>query len=284
MVVTFATIFNDISVPRFDTNGVINELFHVPISYAAKEKVLARLAADPNIDRPSAVTLPRISFEMTSMVYDPSRKLNSIQKNSVKNPITRNYKAQFMPVPYNYHFSLWVYVKDMEDANKIIEQILPFFTPEFPVQVDLIPEMNVVENIPVILNSVNLEDNFDGAFPDRRQIIWTLDFTMKANLYGPITENKIIKFANVNMYIPTVVNLVDAVGKTLPEDRVTVQPGVTTSGQPTANVSLTIPYSQIDADMKYGYVDVIYGYLDNNFAPSVVSVAITGVAATTGTF
>lgn len=264
MTAIFGTIFNDIVVPRYDSTGAVTELLHVPISYAPKEKVEAREIDDPAINKLTAVSpLPRLSFEMQAPHFDADRMLNPTQTAAVaKDTVNKNYKHQYMPVPYNFPFTLWVYAKNIEDGNKIIEQILPFFRPEYPVKAELIPELNYTVNIPVVLNSVNLLDTYDGDFKDRRAIIWTLDFTMKGFLFGPITEDKVIKFANVNFYAPTIVNLTDAVGNSAPIDRVTSQPGLTANGQPTSNIALTIPYLQIDADNPYGYIDIIYGNLD----------------------
>lgn len=265
MTAAFGTLFNEIVVPRFDANGAITEILHVPISYAPKERVEAREIDDPNIDKQSAISpLPRISFEMQAPTYDADRTLNPIQTMSlIKDNGTKDYKHQFEAVPYDFHYTLWIYAKTIEDGNKIFEQIVPFFKPEFPLKINLIPEMNVIMNIPVILNSSGMTDTYEGDFKgDRRAIIWTLDFTMKGYYFGPITEDKVIKFANVNFYAPTIVNLIDAVGNSAPVDRVTAQPGLTANGVATSNIALTIPYQQISADDPYGYIDVVYGNLD----------------------
>lgn len=264
MTAAFGSLFNEISVPRFDADGNITELLHVPVSYASKEKVEAREIDDPEINKQSAVSpLPRISFEQMPMQYDSDRMLNPIQSMAIiKDPVSKDFKHQFEAVPYNWKFTVWIYSKTLEDANKIVEQILPFFRPEFPLKIELIPEMNITLNIPVILNTVNLSDTYDGDFKDRRAIIWSLDFTMKGYVFGPIRVDKIIKFANVNFYAPTIVRLSDAVGNSAPIDRVTSQPGLTANGQPTSNLALTIPYQQISADDPYGYINVIYGNLD----------------------
>jgi len=265
MVATFGTIFNEIVVPRFDTAGNVTQVMKVPLSYAPKERVLARLKGDENIDHKAATTLPRISFELMSIEYDASRKLNPIQ---IQRPVANedgSYKRQFVPVPYNYHFSLWIYAKNVEDGLTILEQILPFFTPEFPTKLNLIPEMNVSINVPIILNGVQSEDTYEGDFKDEnRKIIWTLDFTMKGYLYGPIRTDAIIKFANVNFYAPAVDNLVDAVGNSAPVDRVTSQPGLTANGEPTSNIALTIPYQEIEANDDYGFINIVYGDLEDN--------------------
>ena len=202
-------------------------------------------------------------FEARPPVYDEKRTLNPTQiARRQLNETTNNYDKQFVPVPYNFPFDLWVYAKVIEDGNKIVEQILPFFRPELPLKIELIPEMGITLNVPVICEPVNLEDTYEGKFEERRAIIWSFRFTMKGWLFGPIYEDKIIKFANVNFYAPTIVNLRDAVGNSTPIDRVTSQPGLTANGEPTSNIALTIPYTDINADDDYGYINIIYGNLD----------------------
>src|SRR5882757_5637373 len=267
MTAAFGTLFNELAVPRFDANGTFTELLHVPISYGPKERVEAKIIDDPNIDKASAVSpLPRLSFEMGNPFYDSARAMNPTQTMAImKDPVTKNYKQQLEAVPYNFPFTLWVYSKTLEDANKIVEQIFPMFRPTFPLKIELVPEMNITMNVSVILNSVIKSDTYEGDFKgERRAIIWTLDFTMKGYYFGPITEEKVIKFANVNFYAPTVVNLLDGVGNSVPIDRVTSQPGLTANGQPTTNVALTIPYQQIDADDDWAYINIVYGHLANN--------------------
>jgi len=267
MTAAFGTLFNEIQVPRFDANGAITELLHVPLSYAPKERVEARIIDDPNIDRASAVPpLPRISFELVNMSFDADRKLGPLNRVSVvKDSVTKDYKQQFEGVPYNWNYNLWIYTKDIEDGNKIIEQILPYFRPEFYIKVQLIPEMNVTANIPILLNSIQMQDTYEGDFKgERRAIIWTLEFTLKGYVFGPIQEDKVIKFANVNFYAPTVVDLTTAVGNTTfkPIDRITSQPGLTANGQGTSNLALTIPYTEIDADDPWDYITIIAGNTD----------------------
>lgn len=264
MTAAFGTVFNEIIVPRFDDAGEVNELVRVPISYAAKERVLAKVIDDPEIAKQSAVSpLPRLSFQLMSLERDADRQLNPIQKMAIVKSATGSYRRQLEAVPFNFHFSLWVYTKTIEDANKIVEQIYPNFQPELPLKIELIPEMNITANVPLILNNSTIQDTYEGDFTgERRAIIWQFDFTMKGYLFGPIREDKLIKFANVNFYAPTVANLTDAVGNSSPIDRVTSQPGLTANGEPTTNVALTIPYQQIDADDNWAYINIIYGNLD----------------------
>lgn len=263
----FGTLFDEIFISKYHpTTGHLEQLVKVPVTYAPKEKMLARFQQDPNLDRPTAtITLPLISFEMTDVRYDNDRKLittNRISKqqttaNNITNANTLKY--QYNPVPYSFGFRLYVYVKNAEDGTKIIEQILPYFTPEFSVSCNLIPEMDVTMDIPIILNSINQEDSYDGNFAERRALIWTLDFTMKGYIYGPIKTGAIIKFANTVVYLPTG-DVNQAPGNTTFNTATTVQPGLTSSGQPTSNASASIPVNQILANSDFGYVsNTIYG-------------------------
>ena len=200
-MILFGTLFNDIHITREDGEGNLVDLLKVPLSYAPKEKMLVRFESDPDIDRPFAALLPRMSFEMVDMTYDTARKLHTVGRSVVKDSIDINkLKYQYNPVPYNIRFRLHVYVKNAEDGTKIIEQILPFFTPDWTTTVRLIPEMDIVMDIPVILDDISIEDSYDGNFDKRRALIWTLEFTLKGYIYGPIKKTGIIKFANTNFY------------------------------------------------------------------------------------
>lgn len=276
-VILFGTLFNDVYITRTNTAGTTTHLLKVPLSYAPKEKMLARLDNDPNIDRETAVLLPRMSFEMTSVTYDGSRKLNTLGRVAVKDTSANKLKYQYNPVPYNFEFSLQIYVKNAEDGTKILEQILPFFTPEWNSTVNLIPEMNITMDIPVVLNNISVEDTYEGNFDVRRALIWTLNFTLKGYIYGPVKKTAIIKFANTNFYIPdsSIVNLKDAVGNSTPVDRVTVAPGLNANGDAVnvrtglyangdymSNVASTsISRSNIEADDDYGFITGVAGII-----------------------
>lgn len=261
----FGACFNQVQLPRYDANNNLTELIDVPFTYATKEKVLARVVGDPNIDRPTAVVLPRMSYVLQSMTYDPARKLNSVERIAVSSNTGSEvvYDFQFTPVPFNLHYTVWLYSKNMEDANRIMEQVLPWFEPEFTLRLNLIPEMLVTINTPVVLDSVSLDDVWEGNLKDRRMLSWRMDFTMKAFFYQPIHDQPIIKFANVNFYIPSTNTIAEGVGNTKPIDRVTVQPGLDANGNPTTNLAVTIPYQQINANDNWAYIVTIYGDLDN---------------------
>lgn len=254
-VTLFGSMFSNINITRTDASGNVTELMRVPITYGPKEKMLARVNQDPNIDRQAAIILPVMSFEMDGFTYDGTRKLQTTNRIAVLNPDDKsknNY--QYNPVPYNIGFKLSILVKNAEDGSKIVEQILPFFTPDWTVTAQLIPEMDVTMDVPIILTRVDLEDSYDGQFKDRRALTWTLFFTMKAYFYGPVKTTKIIKFANTEFFAPTVEYLTDAVGNSTPVAYITVQPGLTANGQPTSNASLSIPVANIVATDSYGFV------------------------------
>lgn len=262
-VILFGTLFNDIHIVRTNAAGTTTHLLKVPLSYAPKEKMMARLDNDPNIDRETAVLLPRMSFEMTNVSYDGTRKLNTLGRIAVKDASANKLKYQYNPVPYNFDFTLQIYVKNAEDGTKILEQILPFFTPEWTSTVNLIPEMNVTMDIPVVMNNISVEDTYEGSFETRRALIWTLNFTLKGYIYGPIKKTSVIKFANTTFYIPDprITELRDAVGNTAPNDRVTVAPGLDANGNPTSNASLSIDRNLIEADDDFGFITNVAGII-----------------------
>jgi len=267
MVIYFGTIFNDLKITRTNADGDVVATLKIPLSYAPKDKMLARVDADPEITRQTAIYLPRMSFEMTGLAYDGARKLNTVSRQVVKDNSNANkLKAQYNPVPYNFDFNLYVYVKNAEDGTKIIEQILPFFTPDWTATVNLIPEMNIAMDIPIILNSLSMEDTYDGSFEERRAIIWTLNFTVKGWIYGPIVSKPIIKIANTQFFVPSggsQANVAASVGETDVIGRVTVKPGLDANRNPTSNPNTTINYSLIEVDDDFGYVITTEGIIMN---------------------
>lgn len=267
-VILVGTLFNNIKITRTDSSGNQTALLKVPITYAPKDKMLARVIQDTAIDRQTAtIPLPAISFEMGKMTYDGTRKLNTIGKVSVKDATDASkFKYQYNPVPYNIEFKVYIYAKNAEDGTKIIEQILPYFTPDWTTTVNLIPEVEVTMDIPVTLNNIGYSDTYDGDFKDRRAIIWTLDLVLKGYLYGPVKKSGIIKFINTNFYIPNVDDgkIPTVVGNSTIQEKITIQPGLTANGDPVnyfggPNNSInTIPYSEIEISDDYGFITQIY--------------------------
>jgi hypothetical protein len=204
-IIYFGTLFNNISVNRYDNSGNLIQTMKVPLNYGPREKFLARLDGNPNLQRPIAIQLPRMSFEITGIYYDPHRKLPMTNKITAPDPSDPSgVLYQYMPVPYNIDMTLSIMVKNAEDGAYIVEQILPYFNPMWSATLNLVPEMNIKHDIPITLDNIVCEDTYEGDFQSRRAIIWTLNFTLKGYFFGPsISANTgIIKQINTNISIP----------------------------------------------------------------------------------
>ena len=251
-VATFGTLFNDLVITRSDNNGTAVQSMKVPIHYAPVQKILARLQQDPDFSAP-AMTLPRMSFEILSMSYDGERKVNSTLRQT--KPTTTNsneFDSVFTPVPYNIEFQLNIMAKYNEDGTKIIEQILPYFKPDFTASVKLLDDLDMYMDVPIILNSISFEDTYESDFQTRRSLIWTLTFTMKAYYFGPASKKKVIKFVDVNVYNTlTASQLIQ---------HITVQPGLTTNNEPTTDPTTSIDYNNIFEDDNWAYIVQIEDY------------------------
>ena len=208
VVVAFGTLFNTIQLHKKDGSGNIVQSMKVPLAYGPKQKWLSRLTEDPNLSKKVAVTLPRIGFEISGIAYDPARKLQkTVKVKKVADGIDNNQvKSGFMPVPYNINFELYVLSKNSDDALQIVEQILPFFQPDYTVTMKEIPELDIIRDVPIILNSVGYEDDYEGSFTSRRSIIYTLSFTAKYYMYGPVTASNVIRRVQVDQYADLPVN------------------------------------------------------------------------------
>lgn len=204
IVVAFGTLFNDIQMVRYNKAGDTEyEKMRVPLSYATKEKFITRLKSDPTLNKSIAVSLPRMSFQLDGMTYDSSRKQSTLTKNFALNPATHTINTQYAPIPYNFDFSLSLYVRNMEDGTQILEQILPFFTPDFTVTVRLVPNMTQTYDLPVILNTVSPDFDYEGDMLSTRTLIWTLTFTLRGYIFPPVdmSGNGIIRQANTDISI-----------------------------------------------------------------------------------
>ena len=202
VVVAFGTVFNDIQLVRKDNDGSVIQSMKVPLAYGPRQKFLVRLAEDPDLTKQVAITLPRIGFEISTLSYDPGRKLNRVQKfKKVKGAKASQLDTQFMPVPYNIDIELYILAKQSDDALQIIEQILPYFQPDYTLTINDQPDMGIKRDVPIVLNSIGYEDDYaDTDFAARRSIIYTLSFTAKFYLYGPVTSSKVIKTVQVDQY------------------------------------------------------------------------------------
>lgn len=246
----FGTMFNDIDVQRFNTAGERIQTLRVPIAYGPKEKFLVRLAQDPNFDRDVAISLPRMSFEITSMQYSSSRKLPSTNKNVYTYTDKDQLKYQYTPVPFDVNIALSIFVKNADDGVQILEGILPFFTPEWTNTVNLIPELKLKMDVPVVFNDISTEDTYEGDFATRRALIHTLNFTVKGYLFGPVRTQGVIKRAITT----TSIEATD--GSTSSVSSITrTTPGLTANGTPTTDSNITVPRDQISSLDNYGFIE-----------------------------
>jgi hypothetical protein len=195
----FGGLFDNITLVRYNGDGTESERIIVPIAYAAKELYVQRLQSDYNLDKKVQMTLPRMSFELTGMSYDATRKQNTNTKNFTNTGT--GVVSQYNPVPYNFSYSLYLYTRNIEDAHQIVEHILPYFTPDYTIKLNLVPELGVIKEIPVVLNSTNFDITYEGSRDsDTRTIVWTLDFTAKGFIFGQINTPKLITTSITNIF------------------------------------------------------------------------------------
>lgn len=199
LVVGFGKLFDDITLVRYNPDLSEAQRTLVPIVYATKEMYVKRLEDDPNLDKKVSMTLPRMSFEMSGITYDATRKQNTNIKNFAKT--SDGVVAQYNPVPYNFDFNLYLYVRNIEDGTQIIEHIVPYFAPDYTIKLNLIPEMGIIKEVPVILNSATHEIEYEGAgrTAETRMIIWTLNFTVKGFIFGKTSSAGLIKTSITNI-------------------------------------------------------------------------------------
>jgi len=227
-VALFGTLFNQIKIERSSNDGTNVQSMIVPLSYAPAQKVLSRLRDDPDLlnSRKTAITLPRMSFEITSLNYDPQRKIGSTQKmvKSTKSETDASRNFVHSAVPYNLEFSLYIMTKYSEDATKIMEQIIPFFTPDWTVTAKMVNDLDPID-IPVVLNSVTTEDLYEGDYESRQTVLYTLTFTLKGWYFGPEKKQKVIKFIDIDM-------MTDTASNSPRREGVTIKPGLDSNGNP----------------------------------------------------
>ena len=248
IIVAFGTTFNNVQLVRKDSSGNITQSMKVPLAYGPREKFLVRLRSDADLSSKVAVTLPRIGFEIQNLTYDASRKLNRVQKfkkvNAGNN--TRSIDTQYMPVPYNLDVVLYILAKQSDDALQIVEQILPYFQPDYTITVNDMADMGIKRDVPIILNGISYEDSYEGDFEQRRALIYTMNFTCKFYLYGPVTSSNIIRTVQADQFA----DLPDKSPKR--EQRLTVTPNP----------------SSADADDDFGFNETTSFFTDaKNFNP-----------------
>lgn len=243
----FGMLFNDIIITR-DTSETVRDtqMIKVPVAYGPRQKFLARLMERPNQDRVIATNLPKISFEINSFEYASERKIG---RTNLATAMPSGANARFLTgrQPWDIGFELNIYTTTVTDLMKIIEQIIPYFDPEWSLSAQLLDDFpNEILDIPVILNSVDFQDVYQGDFEERRVVTAKLTFTMQVYYFGPVKQDKIIKIVDVNFYTKDEMATV--------AESLTVQPGLTADGLPTNKIEETIPYIDIDGDDNYDYI------------------------------
>jgi hypothetical protein len=259
-VALFGSLFNDIQIDRVDANNVVTQTLKVPLSYGPKDRFLVRLRENPDLLRQVNQVLPRMSFEIKSVEYDADRKLNTIGRNRYSN--NANMSSQYNPVPYNFNIDLSILTRNADDATRIVEQILPFFKPEWTTAIKLIPEMGIEMDIPIVLKSVQYNDTYEASFTDRYAIIWDLQFVLKGYIYGPISTQGPIQEVITNFYVPTTNTAAQGVGNTSIAEYVNIFPGLDANGNPTSNASVSIPASSISPNSNYGFIVDFYSNIE----------------------
>src|SRR6056300_1628113 len=199
-IVAFGNLFSNIYIDRKSggsVDGTTEQRIRVPLAYAPKEKWLTRLEQDPNLENHTYISLPRMSFEVIGYIYDPVRKMNKMSQ-ITQGGGNNSVKKTFSPVPYTVDLSMYILSKTQEDGLQILEQILPRFTPDYTMGVKM-TDMDIVTDIPIILNSVSVVDEYDGDFQQRRFVTHTLNFQLKINLFGPISNKGVIETVEANI-------------------------------------------------------------------------------------
>jgi hypothetical protein len=203
-IIAFGTIFNNINVERKNSDGAVAQTLRVPLSYATKQKFMTRIARVTGTDTRGevAITLPRIGFEIQGLNYDPSRKTTVIQKNKAigVGDLASTVRVAFNSAPFNMNIALYIFAKNQDDGLQIVEQVLPYFNPDFNVTINDLPELNIKRDIKITLDSVNYEDEYEGDFANRLSVVWTLNFTMRLNFYSNVENVGIIKKVIADIY------------------------------------------------------------------------------------
>lgn len=203
-IVAFGNLFNNLYIDRRDGDGTVVQTLKVPLAYAPRQKFLARIQSQPQSFEQSFQTfLPRMGFEMIGLQYDPSRRVSLVQQNRAANDTSTTLNSQYAPTPYNIDMNLYLYTKNQDDGLQIIEQILPYFNPDFNLTLNAIPALGIKNDLPVLLNNISYEDDYENDFRQRRAIIWTLSFTLKLNFFGPINKQGIIRTSIANTFNDT---------------------------------------------------------------------------------
>lgn len=254
-VIMFGNMFNDIDVVRYNNAGAAVQTIRVPIAYGPREKFLARLRTDPSLDREVAIQLPRLSFEITNIAYAANRGLNKLTRNVGLSTDTNKLQTVWTPTPYDINISLYGMFANQEDAVQVVEQILPFFRPEWTHSLQLLNTVTDVYDVPTVLNDLSIEDTYEADFQTRRAIIYTFNFTVKGYLFGPTTNRGVIKRATIDLSANSIIGTPNNV-------TLDIRPGLLANGSPTTNATASVAFSDISATDNYGFTFEKDDYFD----------------------
>ena len=275
-VVAFGNMFDDIVVRRLNASNEIIQSIMVPIAYGPKQKWLVRIRQNPELKAQVALQLPRLGFEITGMNYDGARRLTGTTKNvalraSDKNKLDR----QYVPVPWDISFSLYAYVKNSDDGAQIVEQIVPFFGPEWTNTVNVVPSMGIKMDVPTILQGLTVDDVYEGDYDSRQTLVYTFNFTMKGWFFGPIRAQGVIKRAQTDLHVVEPVANSDVLygiqyqkftSEELDEaavsSRLRVQPGLLANGVGTTNSAASVSYRTISSNTAWKYAPNTFFFTD----------------------
>lgn len=257
-VILMGTLFNDLEIDREDKDGNVVQSLKIPISYGPKERFLARIEAlGESLERKVGFKLPVISFELTSFEYDSSRRLNPNQTiNRVTDRDNKSAKTVNTPIPFDLGFQVALFVKNAEDGLRLLEQILPYFTPEYTATIFPLDDLeDYKDDVPIIFNGLSTQDTYEGDFESRRVLIHTLDFTLKGNVYGPIQyQSGVIKKSNVKSFVDLSTSGFD-LERDIFDSMISVKPGIDANGNPTTIDSEdNRDIDDINKDDEYGYI------------------------------
>lgn len=250
VVVAFGTVFNDISIIRRDKQYREVRRIKVPLAYGPREKYIVRNLEDPKLTKGVNIELPRLAFQIVGVSYDGQRKLNTMHKNARRILGDNSHmKRLYNPVVYNIGMELYVLAKYIDDANQIVEQILPWFTPDYTLTIKSLPEMGFLDDLPMNLNNVSLADNYEEDWVNRRDVTWTFQFDIKVPFYGPIKVDDVITKAQVDTLVP-------APGESVHDSQVRQET------PRNARVSITPDPLDANPEDDYGYTTYIESFTD----------------------
>lgn len=247
-VAVFGSLFNNLHVLRKNSAGASISQVKVPLSYAPKRDFIdriANMAKGEDAERLIAIKLPRMSFEIISIVYDSTRQLSKTNNFNLTSTSGTSFRSKFFaPVPYNINFQLNIYAKTHDDALQVVEQIIPYFNPQYTLTIKPIEGFDSIkEDSQIILQAVSFTDDYEGAIEQRRSIVYTLDFEMKINFYGPVSDGKIIRKADIDLY--------------------TIGTGLNDSDEFIEKIRVLPDPANASPDSDYGFATTIFGALDS---------------------